>query len=117
MLRILAASFATATMIASGLLHGYWTDRWQVPVEPAVAAARLEKVPASLGDWEVQETEGKPGTVDAALAGSLQRQYVNRRTGQKVAVVLVCGRFGPVSIHTPEACYGSSGYLVSGRTR
>jgi hypothetical protein len=65
----------------------------------------------------VEEFEGKLGAVDAALAGSLQRQYVNRRTGQKVAVVLVCGRFGPVSIHTPEACYGASGYLVGGRTR
>ncbi len=117
MLRIIAACLATATMIASGLLHGYWTDRWQVPIEPAVAAALLEKVSTSLGDWEVQEVEGKPGTVDPALAGTLQRQYVNRRTGQKVAVVLVCGRPGPVSIHTPEACYGASGYLVGSRTR
>jgi hypothetical protein len=61
--------------------------------------------------------EGKPGSIDASLAGSLQRHYVNRRTGQKIAIVLVCGRPGPVSIHTPEACYGASGYLVGGRRR
>ena len=104
-------------MIGSGLLHGYWTDRWPKSVEPTEAAARFVQFPTSFGDWEMQEIEGKLGSVDAALAGSLQRQYVNRRTGQKVAVVLVCGRFGPVSIHTPEACYGASGYLVGGRTR
>ena len=117
MLRILAALVATSTMIASGVLHGYWTDRWQTPVEPAVAAALLEQVPTSFGDWEVQDLDVKPAAPDPALAGTLQRQYINRRTGQKIAVVLVCGRPGPVSIHTPEACYGASGYLVGGRTR
>jgi hypothetical protein len=117
MLRTLAAVFATIAMVASGLLHGYWTDRWKTPVEPAVAAARLEHIPTSFGDWEVQDVENQTGAVDPSLAGSLQRQYVNRRTGQKVVIVLVCGRPGPVSIHTPEACYGASGYLVGGRTR
>jgi hypothetical protein len=117
MLRGLAAVVASATLIATGLLHGYWTDRWQKPVEPAEAAARLESIPTTLGDWETQELEGRPGSVDPSLAGSLQRHYVNRRTGQKIAIVLVCGRPGPVSIHTPESCYGASGYLVSGRTR
>src|SRR5581483_10664642 len=79
--------------------------------------ARLSGVPTSLGDWEYQEVEGKTGVADPSLAGSIWRQYVNRRTGQKVVCVLVCGRPGPVSIHTPEACYGSSGYVVGARTR
>src|SRR6516225_3441264 len=102
MLRIVAASFAAATMIATGLLHGYWTDRWGTPVEPAVAAARLENVSTRLGDWEMQQDSAKAEPVDSSLAGRLKREYVNRRSGQKVTIVLVCGRPGPVSIHTPE---------------
>ena len=116
MLRIIAAVVATATMIGTGLLHGYWTDRWQQAIEPAEAAARFEKVAANLGEWEVQEGEGKVGIADPALAGRLQRLYVNRRTGQKVSIVLQCGRPGPVSIHTPEACYGASGYRLSSKS-
>jgi hypothetical protein len=117
MLRIFAAALASATLIVTGLVHGFWTDRWGNAVEPAEAAARLQDVPTTLGDWEVREGESKPAAVDPHLAGTLQREYVNVRTGQKVAIMLVCGRFGPVSIHTPEACYGASGYQVGGRTR
>jgi hypothetical protein len=116
MLRTLAAAIASVAMLVTGLLHGYWTDRWQTPVEPAEAAARFDNIPESFGDWEMQEAEEKPVSRDPALAGSLHRQYVNRRTGQKIAIMLVCGRSGPVSIHTPEACYGASGYQVGGRT-
>jgi hypothetical protein len=115
--RTVAAALATTTMIATGLLHGQWTDRWKTPVEPAEAAARLANVPTIFGDWEMQEDDGWADSVDPKLAGSLQRQYVNRRTGQKVAIALVCGRPGPVAIHTPRACYGASGYLVGGETR
>jgi hypothetical protein len=56
--------------------------------------------------------EVKPGQAGAGVAGCIQRRYVNRATGAAVTMFLVCGRPGPVSIHTPEACYGASGYLV-----
>jgi hypothetical protein len=117
MLRVLPATVASVTLVASGVLHGYWTDRWGTPADPAAAAARFENIPANLGEWEMQEFEGKTGTFDPKLAGSLERQYVNRRTGQKVAIMLVCGSFGPVAIHNPETCYGASGYVVGGKAR
>jgi hypothetical protein len=46
----------------------------------------------------------------ARLAGSLWRSYKNTLTGETVSVVLVCGRPGPVSVHTPEVCYAGTGY-------
>src|SRR5262249_509089 len=35
------------------------------------------------------------------------------RTGTIISVNLVCGRPGPVSIHTPDVCYGASGFTVA----
>ena len=117
MLRILASVFASATMIATGVLHGQWTDRWQKPPQLAEAAARLEQVPTVLGEWEIQDTGNKPPPADPTLAGALYRTYVHRRTGQHFTIFLVCGRPGPVGIHPPDACYGASGFQMGERTR
>jgi hypothetical protein len=40
----------------------------------------------------------------------VHRRYVHRRTGQAVDLLLVCGRAGPTSVHTPDVCYRGSGY-------
>src|SRR3954470_6830087 len=106
MSRTTAALFASAVLIGTGLVHGRWTDRWTPAAEPAVAAARFNAIPMTLGEWD-GHPEGKPTAADATLAGTLQRRYVNRRTGEAVSVYLVCGRPGPAAIHTPEACYGA----------
>jgi hypothetical protein len=117
MLQLLSSITATGLLIACGILHGRWTDRWQPSLEPAKAAARLLDVGLILGEWEGQDLEAKPSSVTATLAGSLQRRYVNQRTGQAVLVALVCGRPGPVSIHTPDVCYAASGYQLGARDR
>ena len=116
MLRWFSALLASAALIACGLVHGYWTDRWQPPVETAAAAARLETLPLDLGDWQGTEIEVKPGQGGPGVAGCIQRRYVHR-SGVAVSMFLVCGRPGPVSIHTPEVCYGANGYLVGSRSR
>jgi hypothetical protein len=43
------------------------------------------------------------------------RNYTNRKTGGVISIALVCGRPGPVSIHTPDVCYGASGFKVGKR--
>ena len=66
-----------------------------------------------VGDWS-----GRPQTVDqreliaAGLDGLIMRHYENRRTGRMTNVVLVCGRPGPVSVHTPEICYSGAGFQM-----
>jgi hypothetical protein len=47
-----------------------------------------------------------------AISGYTFRRYVHRGSGNVVTVALMCGRPGPVSIHTPDVCYGASGYNV-----
>lgn len=117
MMRWFAALIGSGALIACGIVHGFWTDRWQPPVETEQAAARLDRVPLELGDWEGEVLEVKPGQAGAGVAGCIQRRYVHRKTGAAVSMFLVCGRPGPVAIHTPEVCYGASGYMVGNKSR
>ncbi len=41
---------ALALIVGAGLLHGAWTNRWRTAPALAELAARLESVPAVLGD-------------------------------------------------------------------
>jgi Protein of unknown function (DUF3485) len=117
MMRWFAALAGSAALIACGIVHGFWTDRWLPPVETTEAAAKLDTVPLELGEWDGEVMGVKPGQAGAGVAGCIQRRYVNRRTGAVVSLFLVCGRPGPVAIHTPEVCYGASGYLVGSKSR
>jgi hypothetical protein len=117
MLRWISALTASAALIACGLVHGFWTDRWLPPVDVEQAAARLESVPLEMGDWQGTVVDVKLSQAGAGVAGCIQRRYVHRPSGVTVAMYLVCGRPGPVSIHTPEVCYGANGYLVGTKSR
>jgi len=102
---------ALALIVASGFAHGLGTGRWKLSAARVDATKRLAHLPMSLGDWD-----GQPRTisdVELAEAGAdsgLSRRYVNRTTGATVSILFLCGRPGPISAHTPEVCYGASGY-------
>jgi hypothetical protein len=110
---LFATAVVSGLLVAGGYLHGRWTDRWVKAVEPEIAARRYHNLPMTIGDWDGQALETKQTPDD--LAGMLQRRYVNRKTGQSVTVMLVCGRSGPASIHEPEVCYGASGFSVGAK--
>jgi hypothetical protein len=111
MLRIFPIATALAAVLLSGTVHGLWTDRWKLSDEPGKSAAKLSQVALSLPDWEGQELPAKPAGV-TGVAGQLFREYQRRHDGRAVRVFLVCGRPGPVSVHTPDVCYGAGGYEV-----
>jgi hypothetical protein len=108
---------ASAGLIACGLVHGFWTDRWAPAEAPQQAADRLEGIPLELGSWRGERIEVKPNQAGEGVVGCIQRRYLHRQSGVTVVLALVCGRPGPVSIHTPEVCYGASGYDVGQRSR
>jgi hypothetical protein len=107
--------FATAVVLLGGVVQGVWVDRWKTKHEPAEAAARLDRVALAVGDWT-----GRPSEFDvkeyaqAGIVGGLFRRYVNRRTGDAVTLLIVCGLPGPISVHTPEVCYAGAGYESTG---
>lgn len=116
MIRWIFAAAASTALVAAGVVHGFWTDRWSACADTAEAAARLETVPMVVGvgngEWKGTEVEVKPGQVGAGVTGCIQRRYENKSTGQAVMIALVNGRPSFVATHTPEVCYGASGYLV-----
>jgi hypothetical protein len=112
MLRWLYASAAAAALIGTGLVHGFWTNRWVEDRAALTAAERLQNVPMTVGDWHATAIEVTPAP---GVAGAMQRAYTNKRLGVTVNVVLVNGQPGPVATHTPEVCYGAAGYSVGQR--
>jgi hypothetical protein len=117
MKRWIAALIGSIALVVCGIVHGYWTDRWAPPIETVQAAQRLDSIPMEIGDWDGEAIEVKTGEAGAGVAGCIRRRYVHRKTGAVISLFLVCGRPGPVSIHTPDVCYGASGFTVNNRNR
>jgi hypothetical protein len=111
MMRTLAFLTAIALLGVSGAVAGLWTNRWSPSRSVQQGAERVRQVPLELGEWV-----GTEGTLDdqavalAELSGYISRKYTHSRTGAVVTILVVCGRPGPISVHTPDVCYGNSGY-------
>jgi hypothetical protein len=113
MTRLIAVVTVLLAVPGSGLVVGFWNGRWGSLPAVDRAASRLERVPLSPGaEWDVRSRELSPLEVSIAeLGGYLSREYIHRRTGTVVSVLLVCGRAGPICVHTPEGCYTGAGYV------
>jgi exosortase len=108
---ILAILGAMTILITSGIVHGRWTNRWAVSHDLDEAIARLERVPLTVGEWQGREEPMDPRALNSArLEGGALRRYRNTRTGTVIDLLVVCGRPGPVSVHTPDICYPGAGY-------
>src|SRR5262245_49482010 len=113
-MRTLLLSIAVAAVAATGYVHGVWTNRWQNSPALEQAVGRLERVPLAVGSWrgEVQALPARHAEA-AGFAGHLLRRY-ERPDGGAVTVMLAAGRAGPLSVHTPDVCYGGAGFALAG---
>src|SRR5262245_44831048 len=97
---------ACAVLLASGVLHGLWSGRWQFSDEASKATERLEQVSLAIGDWDGDEHEIDSRQIRAAGAtGYLSRRYVNRQTGEVIWCTVLCGPPGPIAVHPPDVCF------------
>lgn len=114
MLRMTLLSLAAAVVIGlTGLAHGLWTGRWHVSHDLERAVADLDQVPLEVGSWQGEAVEIDAQQFRRAGAdGFLVRRYRDRRTGRALSIMMVCGRPGPISVHTPDVCYGGAGYRL-----
>jgi hypothetical protein len=103
-----AAAFVV--LAATGAVHGLLCDRW-APAD-AGDAALLDRVPASVGDWDGTTIDQGLNEVLRTTPGNvLLRRYVNRTTGAVVTLFLTTGQAGPiVASHSPDSCYPGAGY-------
>lgn len=109
-----AVVLAFATILGVGVVHGIWSARWDLSDEPETSARRLDAVPMQIGDWEARALDlPTRQLVIGEIANYLHRVYTNKRTGTSISVLLLCGRGGPISVHTPDVCYRGLGYTFS----
>ncbi|HVS36738.1 MAG TPA: exosortase-associated EpsI family protein [Gemmataceae bacterium] len=114
-MRYLPVIVASSLVAAAAVFAGLRTDRWGAAPNLGAAAARLQQTPMKIGDWEGQpiELDARQLTV-AEVTGHIARRYVHRRTGEETTVVVLCGRPGPISVHSPEVCYPGAGFNLVG---
>jgi hypothetical protein len=114
----LTAGAVIAVLIATTIVHGRWTGRWQPRVDDAAVAAALDRVPMTIGDWDGQPADAEDQSVyrDEMRLGLLRR-YTHRQTGRVVLLLLRGGAPGPISRHhTPASCYHAVGFGDAGPT-
>src|SRR5947209_377457 len=115
MFRSLYIVAAVSLVLGTGLAHGLWTNRWLNSDEPGVSAARFNSLPLDIGDWHGTESKMDPGSLAIGqIANYKSRSYVNLQTRAEFSVLVVCGRPGPISAHTPEVCFPGAGYQMVG---
>lgn len=113
MLRHLPLALAIGLVLGTGAVRGLWTNRWSASQDVHRAVARLALVPNKVGPWEGIDQPFDLKEVRAAgIEGAASRRYTNAETGQVVDLLIVCGTPGPIAVHTPDVCYGGSGYAV-----
>lgn len=101
-------------VLLGGIAHGVWSNRWGDSQAVDAAAARLTRVPHTVGDWEGTDLQTDPRALAIGeIVGCVNRRYENRLTGQAVTALLVCGKSGPIAVHTPDVCYGGAGYALT----
>ena len=104
-----------AIVLLMGAAHGIWVDRWVPSQELQQSIAKLETVPMTAGDWRGENVDYEAEDMArAGIKGCVLRKYQNTRTGETVSVLLVTGRGGPISVHTPDVCYTSAGFEQMG---
>jgi hypothetical protein len=98
-------------LLGAGIVHGVWTGRWRPSREVADAAARLDALPDDVGAWKGEPYEQDPEELRlTGAAGHWSRTFTDPATGEKVLVVLLCGKGTHMVVHRPEHCYRSVGY-------
>ncbi len=110
MKRLLPWITALVLLAAAGLAHGLYTERWRPSDALAAAAARLDRVPRTVGDWQGTDVAVEAEAFVQAGARNYWARSYRRRGGGAVLVVLMCGRAGRMAVHTPEVCYRGAGY-------
>jgi len=113
---VLPTVLGAVLILLTTMVQGFLTDRWRPSTSEQLKAFAdaLQNVPIRIGDWEVQEiTEMDPREREAAGAvGDLSRTYRNPHTQEVVSVYMICGPSRAVAVHTPDACYVSSGFRI-----
>lgn len=106
--------------VGAGVLHGRLSGRWGVEATAQSAAEELASdFPKAFGNWQ-QVTENPLGDEVVKVLqcpAYISRTFRHEQTGDRATVAVLLGPPGPISVHTPEICYSSREYTISGARR
>ncbi len=107
---------AIGLIVLTGLVHAYWTSKWSSDTARLkVVLQRLAKLPSQVGPWEGASQEIPAEQLkEGHISGYRAWTFRNREDGRYLTVFIVCGRPGPISLHTPDWCYAGAGYQMQG---
>ena len=106
---------ALGCLLVGGWVHGDWSGRWNSREALVKAVARVERVPMIVGNWQAKTLETDETEFAQARAQSYwMRTYTHTRSKASLQVILMCGRAGHMSVHTPEICYQGAGFEMAG---
>jgi len=111
-----ASALLLVGTIAGGLIQGRPSHRWGPRGDSHLATEQLrQSLPSRVGSWRLQRESPIEETVLKMLQCSayISRVYEHDQTGDMVAVAVLLGPFGPISVHTPELCYSANNYSVT----
>src|SRR4051794_4250017 len=116
MTRFLLILIGLALLLAGGVAHGLWTDRWRPSGELARASERLAGLPADVHDWKGKEYEQSADALAVTGAvGHYSRTFTDPATGEQVLVMLLAGKPARMAVHKPEDCYRAAGYELASK--
>ena len=103
--------------IVGSVIHGRLSGRGGTNEKMIKAAELVRQLPKQFGDWETREEQELNERAQELLdlAGYVSRTYANQLTGEQVDVIVMVGRSGPLSVHTPEVCYSSRDMEMLGK--
>jgi hypothetical protein len=115
MTRALPLAAGLVLVVASGVMQALWTSDTAGAAQLEQAARELRDVPSQVGDWRGRDGALDPQLVkQAEIAGCRLCYFENSLTGARVSMLIICGRPGPVSVHTPDVCFTGAGYQLVG---
>jgi hypothetical protein len=123
-MRVVKLLFVLATVVAATICNelfvaqrAFHAQREQMLM---AAAAQLDQVPKTVGDWQLEAEDRLSQLAIETLEcrGHVSRTYQNQKTGRKVNLVMLVGPSGPLVAHRPEICMDGHGFrLVGGPMR
>ena len=116
---ILWGVLASLALIGSGFIRDYQTQHYQEENTLSVASPfPLKGIPQQLEGWHL--VDGSATVLDpltTRITGSVDHiigNYINEQTGVIVTLLALFGPAEPMTPHTPEVCYPSSGFKLVG---
>ncbi len=82
--------------------------------DAAEVQARLDAVPATLGEWTATANVVPPKHLQIAEAQAHLSRTYSAAGRPAVSVMLLYGEPGPLGAHTPETCYAGAGFRQLG---